>query len=96
MKEEGRLAHRIVRHFDVGPVDPFAKSQPHGFEKGFFGCKSNGETFRGSGLLLTAADFSFGEETDEEEVTPTGDEVFDPFDIHDIDARSNNHNRNEL
>ncbi len=94
MKEEERFAHGIIHHLDVSPVNPFAESPSNGFEKGFFGCKSNGKTFGGSGLSLAAVDFSFGEDTLEEEVTPPGDEVFNPFNIHDIDACSKDHKEN--
>lgn len=92
MKEEARFAHGIVYHLDVGPADALAKSQPNCFEKGFFGCKSNGETFGRSGLCPATVDFSFAKDTTQEEVTPAGNEVFDPFDVNDIDARSDDHN----
>lgn len=92
VKEEGRLAHRIVYHLHVGPADSFAKSQSNGFEKGLFGCKSNGVTFSRSRLSLATRDLFFGEDTTDEEVTPSGDEAVDPFDIYNIDARAKDHN----
>jgi hypothetical protein len=91
VKEEGRLAHGIVHHLHVGPTDSLAKSKSNGFEKSLFGCKSNGVTFSRARLSLAASDLFFGEDTTDEEVTPSGDEAVDPFDMDNIDARADNH-----
>jgi len=40
---------------------------------------------------LATSDLFFGEDTTDEEVTPSGDEVVDPFDIYDIDACAEDH-----
>jgi hypothetical protein len=95
MKEEGGFPQGIVYHLDIGPADSFAVSQSNGLEKGFLGSKSDRKAFGGTGLPLAAGDLSVGEDTAPKEITPPGHETLDPFDIDNIDARSNNHKNSQ-
>jgi hypothetical protein len=91
MEGEERFSQGIVLHFDIRPLDAISKASSNGFEKGLLGCEPNGKTFGGAGPFLTPDDFSLRKDPTKEEVSPTSHHTFDPFDIHDVDAISNNH-----
>ena len=91
MKAKGGFAQGIVDYFDVGPANSFAIPESQGLEKGLLGRESNGETFGGAGHPLTAADLFFRENTEQKEVAPSRQEVLDPVDIDNVNARSKDH-----
>jgi hypothetical protein len=72
-------------------VNPISKSQSDRFEKSLFRCEPEGKTFWGMGSLLTPGNFSLGKNSTEKEVSPTSHQIFNPSDIHNVNARSNDH-----
>jgi len=92
VKQEGRLAARIVHYLDIGPANSFGVSQSDGLEKGFFGGEAKGKAFGRPELTAAAADFAFGENSAQKKITPSGHEALDSLDIDDIYSRSDDHN----
>ena len=93
MEREERFPERIVLHFDILPLDTIPKPTSDGLEKGLLGCKSSGKTFRGASSLLTPYDFFLCIEPTKKEVSPTSHHMFDPFNINDVNACTENHIR---
>jgi hypothetical protein len=91
MAGEERFPQGIILYFDICPLDTISKAPSNSFEKGLLGCKPNGKTFGGASPFLTPDDFSLCKDPSKEEISPTGHYTFDPFNIHDVNTRAENH-----
>src|SRR4030042_850651 len=91
MEGEQRFSHRIVLHFDIDPLDSVSKPPTNGLEESLFGCKPNGKTFRRPSPFLAPDNLLLCKDSTKKEVSPTGHHPFDPFNIDNVDAGSNDH-----
>jgi hypothetical protein len=91
MERERGFPQNIVPNLNVGPLNSISKAPSYCFQKSLFGCKTGCIALGRSRSFLTPEDFFLGEDPVEEVVSPTVHHPFDPFNIHDVDACSQNH-----
>src|SRR5512136_1994268 len=78
-------------YLDIRPLNSMSQSGSDRLEKSLFGCKEDGKTFRRSGPSLAPKDLLLRKYSAEEEISPAGHHVFDPLDIHNVNAGTKNH-----
>src|SRR4030066_454943 len=88
---EMRFPRGVVLHFDIRPLNSIPQSGSDRLKKGLFGRKKDGKTFSRSGPSLAPEDLLLRKYPAKEEISPAGHHVFNPLDIHNVNAGTKDH-----